>query len=192
MVCPVSRFVMLFRRGFCESSTLEFFYIQNLWCQTYVLDDVYRPDRAFWILRCLVGRLCCNRHASETPKFIKGVLQIPIEFWNCPKKSKFRLFQFFFRSQKKFSEKYFLTISMQNFIRIPKIILKKTCDQSKDTKNKKYGFFSLFSGFSMIYVHFYVALPLILTGERPGRRRYLALPTLVTGRISETLLYYCD
>ena len=50
-------------------------------------------------------------------------------------------------------------MSIQNFPKIPKISLKKPCDQAKDTKNKKYSF-SLFNGFSMIMVYFYVVQPL--------------------------------
>ena len=31
-------------------------------------------------------------------------------------------------------------MSIQNFMRIPKITLKKSCDQAKGMKNKKYAF----------------------------------------------------
>ena len=54
---------------------------------------------------------------------------------------KLNFFQDFFLFRKKSSEKIFLSISIRNFPRIPKIILRNSCDEYKDPKNKKIAFF---------------------------------------------------
>ena len=56
------------------------------------------------------------------------------KFQNFPQ----NFFEKKFSSRRKKIKKFFRTpMSMQNFIRIPKIILIKSCEQAKDAKNKK-------------------------------------------------------
>ena len=45
-----------------------------------------------------------------------------------------------FHLEKMFKKFFRTPMSIQNFPKIPKIILIKPCDQAKDTKNKQYGF----------------------------------------------------
>ena len=53
-------------------------------------------------------------------------------------KNNFRkFFENFFHLEKIFFEKNFSPMSMQNFPRNPKIILRKLCDKAKDTKNQE-------------------------------------------------------
>jgi len=57
-------------------------------------------------------------------------------------KNNSRFFRDFFVFQKKSFEKIFLSISIRNFPRIPKIALRNSCDEYKDPKYKKIRFFS--------------------------------------------------
>ena len=50
----------------------------------------------------------------------------------------------FFDLKKRF-EKIFLSISIRNFLRIPKIALRNSCDEFKASKNKKSKFLYKFS-----------------------------------------------
>ena len=50
------------------------------------------------------------------------------------------MFSRFFPIFKKDLIKIFFTMSMRNFPKIPKIILRKSCEQVKDTKNEKVSF----------------------------------------------------
>ena len=64
-----------------------------------------------------------------------------------------------FRSKNIFRKKSRSSISIPNFPKIPKIILRKIADEFRDTKNTDYKFLILdFQNF----VHFYVALPLTI------------------------------
>ena len=84
-----------------------------------------------------------------------------------------------FRRQKNPIGNFWLPIPIPNFPKIPKITLRKPCDKAKDTKNQKYTFLTLFSGFSMIFVYFYVALhvPLSMRISNPDSRPWIIWAT---------------
>ena len=73
---------------------------------------------------------------------MKGIIKIPIEFGDFPKfPQKFPKFQktYFsrqnFHLEKKISEFFWTPMSIRNFPKIPKIILRKSADQAKAVKN---------------------------------------------------------
>ena len=86
----------------------------------------------------------------------KGIIEIPIEFWDF---SKTYFSRKIFHLEKKISKFFWTPMSTQNLPRIPKIALRTACGEAKESKNTRSSFF--FLNFQ-IQVYCYIYRPLSL------------------------------